>query len=288
MSWGMTRIDPPLPVLAEEQRGEEFVKATAYAWIDYGLDHDLIWLIAYDESREFWCLANKFIRCQDNITAGRPPAGGEPFCGVGVSRFEAPPELAKRKGERAELWERFLARETPQSVDEAYRERMRQLLDAEIEDKKRLARLVAEGKGPNLRKELQASFENLGMMGEPPPTHLWPTCRKCGEFCSTPYVHRCPPRPSAESARGGPETIKEVVFSPTDQDKEKLKKMLAEGIGKHGLAEDAIAAQVEAAEMIDEWEPRRAGPGNNYISGYRCRKCNGIWTWPQEHFCPGK
>lgn len=63
----MLRLDPPLPVLVEGK------KAMAHAWIDYGPDHDLVWLVAYDESREFWCIRNSKIRAQDNITFGREP-----------------------------------------------------------------------------------------------------------------------------------------------------------------------------------------------------------------------
>lgn len=72
----MTRIDPPMPVMAQTGKGAEPAPAMAHAWIDYGLDHDLIWLVAFDGSRQFWCIRNQGVRAVDNITAGRPPAGG--------------------------------------------------------------------------------------------------------------------------------------------------------------------------------------------------------------------
>lgn len=60
---------------------------------------------------------------------------------------------------------------------------------------------------------------------------------------------------------------------------------MAEAIAEHGLEEDTIRAQMEAAEMEDKWEPQRCGPEKKYISGYRCRDCDRIFCWPSAHQC---
>lgn len=39
--------------------------------IDYGLEADLIWVVALDDSGEIWCLNNKDVRLATNFTAGR-------------------------------------------------------------------------------------------------------------------------------------------------------------------------------------------------------------------------
>jgi hypothetical protein len=61
----MLRLDPPIPVEVEGRKG------MAHVLIDYGPDYDLIWLVAYDESREFWCVGNPLVRSVKNITMGR-------------------------------------------------------------------------------------------------------------------------------------------------------------------------------------------------------------------------
>jgi hypothetical protein len=45
----------------------------AHVVIDNGFEHDLYWVVFADESRECWTAANRNIRAQENITAGRPP-----------------------------------------------------------------------------------------------------------------------------------------------------------------------------------------------------------------------
>ena len=55
----------------------------AFAVIDYGLEHNLIWVTALDISGEIWCAPNPKVRMQPNWTAGRvkdenfPASGGE-------------------------------------------------------------------------------------------------------------------------------------------------------------------------------------------------------------------
>jgi hypothetical protein len=65
----IVRIDPPLPVLVV--RGAGHLKAMAHWLIDYGFEHDLMFIVFLDESRECWTVSNKHVRSQDNVTAGR-------------------------------------------------------------------------------------------------------------------------------------------------------------------------------------------------------------------------
>lgn len=61
----MLQLDPPIPL--ETPRG----KALAQVLIDYGAEHDLIWVCFQQETGEVWCWANHMVRAQTNITMGR-------------------------------------------------------------------------------------------------------------------------------------------------------------------------------------------------------------------------
>ena len=61
----MIQLNPPIPV--ETPRG----KAVCVGWIDYGLEHDLIWVCFQNDTKECWSWRNQEIRAQDNITIGR-------------------------------------------------------------------------------------------------------------------------------------------------------------------------------------------------------------------------
>ena len=67
----LLQLDPPIPVLVKSK--DAWVKAMVHVVIDYGFEHDLYWVVFADESRECWTAANRNIRAQENITAGRPP-----------------------------------------------------------------------------------------------------------------------------------------------------------------------------------------------------------------------
>jgi hypothetical protein len=43
----------------------------AFAVIDYGLEHSLLWVVAIDDSGEVWCVPNEGVRMQKNWSAGR-------------------------------------------------------------------------------------------------------------------------------------------------------------------------------------------------------------------------
>ena len=61
----MLQLDPPLPI--KTPKG----KALAHLLIDYGPEHDLIWVCFQDETGECWSWANPEIRAVTNITMGR-------------------------------------------------------------------------------------------------------------------------------------------------------------------------------------------------------------------------
>jgi hypothetical protein len=67
----MQQLDPPLPVHVLD-KGAGY----AFAVIDYGQEHNLIWVTAINETGEIWCAPNPRVRMQANWTIGRksPPA----------------------------------------------------------------------------------------------------------------------------------------------------------------------------------------------------------------------
>jgi hypothetical protein len=62
----LLQLDPPIPVLSPKGKG------LAHALIDYGAEHDLIWIVFQDENGQCWSWGNKEIRGQVNVTMGRP------------------------------------------------------------------------------------------------------------------------------------------------------------------------------------------------------------------------
>ena len=62
----LTQLNPPIPV---EVIGKG--KGLALAVIDYGPEHNLIWTVGIDETREIWCVPNPEVRLQSNWTMGR-------------------------------------------------------------------------------------------------------------------------------------------------------------------------------------------------------------------------
>ena len=61
----MLQLNPPLPV--ETPHG----KALAQILIDYGAEHDLVWVCFQNDTSEIWCWNNKHVRAQNNITFSR-------------------------------------------------------------------------------------------------------------------------------------------------------------------------------------------------------------------------
>ena len=60
------QLEPPIPVHVLD-KGDGF----AIAVIDYGQEHNLIWVTAINDSGEIWCAPNPRVRMQANWTMGR-------------------------------------------------------------------------------------------------------------------------------------------------------------------------------------------------------------------------
>jgi hypothetical protein len=64
----LTQLNPPIP-LSVIGKG----KGYAIAVIDYGQEHNLIWVTAINETGEIWCAPNPGVRMLRNWTMGREP-----------------------------------------------------------------------------------------------------------------------------------------------------------------------------------------------------------------------
>ena len=84
------QLQTPLPVHVIE-RGP----GLAFAVIDYGPEHDLIWVTALDESGEIWCAPNPKVRLARNWTMGRGP---DPAAANGAGRDETGGNGTERPG----------------------------------------------------------------------------------------------------------------------------------------------------------------------------------------------
>ncbi len=60
------QLNPTIPVHVID-KGAGF----AFAVIDYGQEHNLIWVTAINETGEIWCAPNPQVRLQGNWTMGR-------------------------------------------------------------------------------------------------------------------------------------------------------------------------------------------------------------------------
>jgi hypothetical protein len=65
------QLEPPIPLHVLD-KGDGY----AIAVIDYGQEHNLIWVTAINDTGEIWCAPNPRVRLQSNWTMGRrkPPA----------------------------------------------------------------------------------------------------------------------------------------------------------------------------------------------------------------------
>lgn len=60
------QLDPTIPV-SIIGKGDGY----AFAVIDYGQEHNLIWVTAINETAEIWCVPNPLVRMKGNWTMGR-------------------------------------------------------------------------------------------------------------------------------------------------------------------------------------------------------------------------
>lgn len=61
-----TQLNPPIPLTVID-RGDGF----AIGVIDYGQEHNLIWVTIISQTGEIWCAPNPSVRAQPNWTMGR-------------------------------------------------------------------------------------------------------------------------------------------------------------------------------------------------------------------------
>jgi len=61
-----TQLPSPLPVFVIDKG-----TGMAFGVIDYGPEHNLIWVSALDDSGEIWCAPNPKVRVRGNWTMGR-------------------------------------------------------------------------------------------------------------------------------------------------------------------------------------------------------------------------
>ena len=62
-----TQLDPPIP-LHVLGKGDGY----ALGVIDYGQEHNLLWVTAIDATGEIWCAPNPEVRMQANWSIARP------------------------------------------------------------------------------------------------------------------------------------------------------------------------------------------------------------------------
>lgn len=67
-----TQLQTPLPVHVLEKGS-----GIAFAVVDYGVEHDLIWVTALNDGGEIWCVPNPQIRMAANWTIGRAKAAAD-------------------------------------------------------------------------------------------------------------------------------------------------------------------------------------------------------------------
>lgn len=78
------QLNPPLPIDIQDKG-----KGYAFAVIDYGPEHNLIWVTGLNDSGEIWCAPNPLVRLQTNWTMGRLPLADAPAPPIGWHPGEA-------------------------------------------------------------------------------------------------------------------------------------------------------------------------------------------------------
>ncbi len=61
----LIQLNPPIPVSTPKG------SALAHLVIDYGIEHNLMWVCFQDDTGECWTWENRDIRAQKNLTIGR-------------------------------------------------------------------------------------------------------------------------------------------------------------------------------------------------------------------------
>ena len=66
----LIQLNPSIPVLVVGKGTDECV-----GWLDYGPEHNLIWIVAMDDTGECWQVPNPDIRFLRNYSIGRNLSG---------------------------------------------------------------------------------------------------------------------------------------------------------------------------------------------------------------------
>ena len=61
----LIQLNPTIPVITPKGKG------LSWFLIDYSEEHNLMWVVAMDDTGEIWTFQNPDIRAQNNITMGR-------------------------------------------------------------------------------------------------------------------------------------------------------------------------------------------------------------------------
>ncbi len=61
----ITQLNPPLPLVTPRGTG------WAHLVIDYGQEHDLLWVVFLDAGGACWTFGNRDVRMVTNVTMGR-------------------------------------------------------------------------------------------------------------------------------------------------------------------------------------------------------------------------
>lgn len=59
------QLNPPIPLSTPKGNG------LAWLVLDYGAEHNLMWTVAINDTREIWTFSNVEVRAQKNVTMGR-------------------------------------------------------------------------------------------------------------------------------------------------------------------------------------------------------------------------
>jgi len=65
------QLNPPIPVVVKISKHGIYEPALAHALIDYGIEHNLYWVVFLQSTGECWTMQNSSIRAQFNVSVGR-------------------------------------------------------------------------------------------------------------------------------------------------------------------------------------------------------------------------
>lgn len=65
------QLNPTIPIYVVESDRHPSGNGLAFCLIDYSIEHNVLWGVAFDVTGEVWCIENKYIRMQKNVSVGR-------------------------------------------------------------------------------------------------------------------------------------------------------------------------------------------------------------------------